>query len=60
MVGMPQRESTGQISGFLYSLIFRSFWVLTLSKLNLKVVLELLLDIPEMVLEVLDLSWRYS
>ena len=56
MVGMPQRGSTGEFPDFCFSLssvlIFRTF------KMILKVVLEPLLDVPEVLLEVLDLPWR--
>ena len=48
-----------QISSFF---VFRPFWFQKTFKMNLKVVLELLLDVPEVLLEVLDLSrrsWRW-
>ena len=38
--------------------VFRPFWLLKPIKMTLKVVLEVLLDVPEVLLEVLDLSWR--
>ena len=42
--------------------VFRPFWPLKPVKMTLKVVLEVLLDVPEVLLEVLDLSrrsWRW-
>ena len=38
--------------------VLRPFWHLKRFKTTSKVVLELLLDVPEVLLEVLDLSWR--
>ena len=65
MAGMPQRDSIGALlepkkgvkrTNFLILCcsVFRPFWPLKPFKMALKVVLEVLLDVPEVVLEVLE------
>ena len=46
----------GRTDGLLA--LFRPLWLLNPLKMISKVVLEVLLDVPEEPLEVLDLSWR--
>ena len=57
MVGMPKGVLKGELLDLLVFCVWSIFVFGTLINRPSKVVLEVLLDVPEVLLEVLDLSW---